>query len=864
MRREGDRISRRTLLGATGGSLWFNRWGDRPTPASGEQLSGRVFGRARSGSGGAPVDGIPAFPDDPLVVTNFGAQLLAPEGLGWGGWEGSEDLVEALPTLLQFHQDVLDFTVLFPYRGGEPLEHPFQARATEISRRTGLPSTSGWNPTIEIDEGEADSRYGPVLRANAWEYPDGTRVDHPHGLLAETIDGRQHRVAYAPGGFGIPSPFAPGTLDLIAKASLTRYRQGFTGFELDGVDVFNLNGLDFSVWATSAFRAHLESLGTTRLRELGVDDPSSFDVREYLEDNELTPGSDTDPREDPLFREFVAHHHRGIKRLFSNVRERIREAFPRRTQEGRAVFWGNQYTGSLNNPQQANVYASDHLDVINTELSPDVFNASDAAYKYLLAIGRYRKPVMAKGTYTEVSGLRDVGRFDPTRRYPMLSRFQVAESYASGAVLKIPLTSRLPADQTVNHWIQEDGTMEEELRSFVDFLWARGRFFEDVEPDNPVAVVWSLPSRLWRRFPQWNIPPDPWSGPGVNSFIGTTKLLRESQIPYDVLVFGHSQLWDDTDQLGRLMEYGAVVLPNLLSVSDTQLAALRRFLSDGGSLIASGTPPVRGESFEPRDDVDDVFDHENAVVLRDDPGRRYEEAGEPDGSLVAALRDGGIERASTTDDPAVYVNRLIQTDPRRLLVHVVNYDYDAESDSFARKRGLTITLQESDADIEAARYYSPQTVADLEIVREGGSAEVVIPELVEWGFVVFASASDAIDPRVSERSATEAVENARRVVEAARDAGRDGTLDLAVARIRLKEADVALSYSEYGAAKSAATEAVDAANGVEDRSERPGDRARGESERTDARTPGFGVTMAVAGIGSAIVYRLLSGEGETE
>lgn len=837
-----DRITRRSLLGATGSSMLVTSRGSRP------RLDGvrSSTARAEEGdeSGTARVDDAPPFPDDPFIVTNFGAQLLSPRGMGWGGWEGSDDLAEALGTLLRFHPDVLDFTVLFPYRGGRPLDHPFQDRATEISSRVGLPSTSGWNPTMAIDEAEAERRYGPFMRANSWEYPDGTPVSHPHGILAETIDGREHRVAYAPGGFGIPSPFAPGTFGLLTAATSTRFSQGFSGFEIDGVDVFNLNGLDFSVWATSAFRDYLETLSPSRLRELGIEDPTSFDVRAYLEANDLTPGASSDPREDPVFREYVLHHHRGVERLFTDVRADVRETFPRRAEAGGVALWGNQFTGNLNNPQQANIYASDHFDVINTELSPSVFLPADTAYKFLLAIGRFRKPVMAKGTLTEVAGLRGSGPFDPERRYPMFSRFQAAEAYASGAIFKIPITSRLPADQTANHWVRRDGTTEEELQSFVDFLWAHGRFFEGVEPDNPVAVVWSLPSRIWRRLPRWGIPPNPWSGPGVNSFLGTTDLLRESQIPYDVLVFGHPQLWDDSEQLDRLREYGAVVLPNLLSVSDAQLSALDRYLSDGGSVIASGTPPSRTVSFEPRDDVAALFDHENAVVLGNDPGRRYEEAGEADGTLVAALQDSGIQPASTTTDPAICVNRSVQTDPRRLLLHVLNYDYDSETDSFARKRDVTIRLPVSDTDVEVARYYSPQTVTNLDVVRNDGTVEVVVPELVEWGFVAFASDRSAIDPPASRQAASDAVENATRTVEVARNEGFGGTLELETASMRLREADIAMSYDEYAAARTAAERAMDQVR-----------RARLRAEESEPQHLLWQLA-ALVGIGSAVAYLL--------
>lgn len=760
---------------------------------------------AASGSGAVQP---PAFPDDPVIVTNFGAQLLSPPDLSWGGWPGADAIEDVLPTLLAFHPDVLDFTVLFPYRDGEPLTHPFQKRAATVSTLTGIPSTSGWNPTLTLKEARAREMYDPVREEQEWTFPDGEPVEHVYDILAETLEGDRHEVSYAAGGAGIPSVFAKGTLDLITKTVRFRFGQGFSGFELDGVDIFNLHGLDFSPWARTAFSDHVASLTTQRRRELGIEGSDTFDVETYIEEADIGPGTDADPREDPVFREFVRHHHRGVKSLFGRIRADLEEAFPRRVENDTAVLWANQFTGSFHNPQQANVYASDHLDVVNTELAPDEWKPSDLAYKYLRAIGRFEKPVMAKGTLTKVGDLRGVGEFDPTRRYPTFYRLQAAEAYANGAIFKIPLTSRLPAENTVNNWVRTDGEVEPELETFMDFLWAHGRFFRGVESDNPVAVVWSLPSRIWGRFPQWNIPEQSRSAPGVNSFVGSAALLREAQIPYDVVVFGYSDLWDDADQLERLGRYQGVVLPNLLCLSDGQLQALEGYLEDGGTVVVSGSAPTRDERYRPRDDVDALLDHENTVQLEKDPGRRYESEEARDGSLVEAIEAAGIRPTVSAEVPMIAVNRLRQRDPDRLLVHLLNYDYEVQSDRIETNEDLQLRVATNGAEDLVARFYAPQTVQDLEVSAEGAHLTVTVPELVEWGFVVFADSWSAIDPLVEQADATADIERARSAVSAAQDAGAAGTLPFVVATSRLEAAETALSFGEYGAAAEAAATAL--------------------------------------------------------
>lgn len=823
---------------------------------------GRDWTLAQADDGPVSADEVPPIPADPFIITNFGQQFLGayggwkpPEGTG-GRWAAGEVPTETLRLFLQFQQDIYDFAPLVTYDGDVvPQTHQFHPRAVVLAEATDTPSTAGINPTFPLADDEAARRLGPLMQAHSWTYPDGEPLQHPHGLFGETIEGRPHSVRYAVGGQGIPSPFAPGTLDIVNVATTTRFEQGFSGFELDGVDIFNLHGLDFSVWARHAFRTYLDTLPDSRLSELGIEDPTSFDIVEYLESNGLMPGTGADPRRDPVFREYVLHHHRGLKAFFAAVRAHIEETFPERVANDTAVLWGNQYTGSLNNPQQANVYASDAFDLIYTENGPTVRPASDAKYKYMLAIGRYRKPVTVKGTITGSPGLRDTGEFDPTERYPMLNRFQAAEAYANGAIFKIPMTSRLPADSTVNHWVRTDGTMEPELRTFVDFLWAHERFLAAAEPDNPVAVVWSLPSQIWGRLPGWNIPPNSFNRPGPNSFIGTTTLLREAQIPYDVLVFGQPSLWDDAGQLERLLDYAAVILPNVECLTDAQVSSLDRYLEAGGTVVSSGQPPSRSARFEPLSDVESMFDADNAVILADDPGRNRKETGETDGTLVDTLREHGVEPVTPTEDTALGVNRMVQTEPARLIVHLLNYDYSATADAFSTRRDISLRIPNPGIEVGAARFYAPQIVADLEPTERDGRIHVTVPELVEWGFVVLAPDAGAFDPTTSEQAAREALERANDRLTNLDEAGMGDQPGITIAEVKVRAAETALQYGAYGQAEEAAVEAVDALSRI---------TTPAQPIRTESDAPGFGFGLTLGAVLGASLLRWVRDRDDRE
>ncbi|MFD1644402.1 hypothetical protein [Haloarchaeobius litoreus] len=822
-------LSRRTMLGGVVGTAGLPLWleferesldtaGVRTDTAPDEEM----------------IVPTPSYPDDPFLITQFGDQYFTEPPVN--GWDPVSHR-EQLRTIQGFHPDALDWDSLMAFDEGDIRTYESQNAQLAYSLETGLPGTVGRNVTINIPDDDAVEKYQAVFDAHDWRFPDGSPVEHPNDLLAEQFDGTPHDIEYAFETNGIPSVFAPGAVDVLMYVARKRLAAGYSTFWIDGIGVFRFQGLDFSVWAQDAFRTHLESLAADRRRELGIDDPASFDIREYLRDEGLAPDDGGDPFEDPVFREYLLHHHRGIKDFFAACRQRLQELFPERMDAGDIQLYGNHFMGGFGHPQAANIYVSDHLDIIHVEHFPRVDPAVDYHYKLERAIGRFSKPATAKGTLTEL-GESNPGGFDPENQYPNLKRFQVAESYAMGAQLKIPLTggAAYSTDQVVVNWIQADGTVPERLQSFVDFLWTHERFLDDVDPDARVAVVWSLPTLLWNNERQWNVGVAG-DSPRISSFVGTTTLLREAQISYDVLVFGHPSLWDDGDQLDRLADYDAVVLPGVESVTDAQLTVLETYLGDGGHIVTSGSAPSRDGMYEPRDDTAAVFEHDGTTVLADDPGRTKNQRGETTGELRAALESAGVRSATARDDPTLSVSRHVQSAPERVVVHALNYDYTVETDTFESKTDVELSIPTPDFAVGAARYYTPEERTDLSVTEDGETLSVTLPELDEWGFVVLAPSADALVDGAAEvdaRARTEAVETE---LTAASEDGRDWADSFVSAEVYQDAAETALEANAYGQALDAARTAEEKLADAHPRPVIGIDIGHGQPQSVDADDP---------------------------
>lgn len=84
----------------------------------------------------------------------------------------------------------------------------------------------------------------------------------------------------------------------------------------------------------------------------------------------------------------------------------------------------------------------------------------------------------------------------------------------------------------------------------------------------------------------------------VDDLTGIGQQLDDAHIPYDILM----DLDLDDSRLDRLARYRLVILPSACSLSDTQLAALKTYLRQGGRVLATGHTGSLNERGEYRGD----------------------------------------------------------------------------------------------------------------------------------------------------------------------------------------------------------------------------------------------------------------------
>jgi hypothetical protein len=148
----------------------------------------------------------------------------------------------------------------------------------------------------------------------------------------------------------------------------------------------------------------------------------------------------------------------------------------------------------------------------------------------------------------------------------------------------------------VQPWWHHLGAVQEDRRMFdtAEPLWRwhekNERYLIDRVPVANVAMLWSQRNMdFFGRDDAGALVDDPWNG-----FAQALVRARIPHVPVHV---------DDIDRLVHELGLKLLILPNLAALSDTQVAAIQRFVAGGGSLLATGASSLCDEDGKSRADL---------------------------------------------------------------------------------------------------------------------------------------------------------------------------------------------------------------------------------------------------------------------
>ncbi|MGB2983907.1 MAG: hypothetical protein WBC63_08635, partial [Candidatus Bipolaricaulia bacterium] len=450
------------------------------------------------------------------------------------------------------------------------------------------------------------------------------------------------------------------------------------GVSQDNISVppFIKGGGGFSPREKAEFRDFLlDRLGSEELASRGID-AASFDIAEYLRAHGYVNGN-PEAVDDPVFRAFVAYQY--VSNL--QIWQRMLVEIGIETMDEKVIH-GNQYgvwTQWNSNPYSvllSQLHQIVEIEYVSYLDSMPPGPRDSLIYKLGLASGRMEKPVWVRGIVYDWQLGRSVLR-------PGHLRLIAASAYANGAVRTFEYAQGTPNGQV--------DLPEEAAASLLQYYgWVDDhRFlFERRRPVANVAIVYSIPTMMWRYFPSTGH----FNNDQVASLSGVAEVLEREHVPYDVLIFGHPDVWSDGDLAEQYADYDLLILPDIDCLSEQQVAALEAFVTGGGKLLFTGELGTYDENLVRREPsrMATLLDHPSVARLFSTPGRSYYRTAVQGGqradwdyhtiaSQVASLL-GEETFLETTAPDTISVNAY--TTRRGLYcVHFLNLDYDVDRDT---------------------------------------------------------------------------------------------------------------------------------------------------------------------------------------
>ena len=514
-------------------------------------------------------------------------------------------------------------------------------------------------------------------------------------------------------------------------------------------------GTQFDDWSNRLFVEHMKRTFTAaEQHDLGFD-ARGFHIRDYLAQKRKTMNNEQ-LIEEPLLHEYIRFYYIEVLKINVQYAERVKRSV---AQQGRPVpaFYGN--CASAHNFRVVGVPICSLVDLAWIEDS-SWLKQLPGVNEDLSWAGVEKGGMQAGTTLLYKVGRASMHFERPIWSCPHIHRkknerlvngLAAAEAHANGGVLFQDLDLETP-----------DTAVWQTHRHHNQFANRNRCLFIDRTAPVDVAVVNSIPSLFWRWFSSLQV-----DKPHYRHLTAAARLLEDEHIPYEVLIFGHPDVFDDTRELARLDKYKMLVMPSVDCLSNRQVKAVSDWVRRGGRLVLWDEVGTRDEELKRR--------HEPAFArLMANPGR---------GSVVstaAANPTGHVQSGREHDLAKAYLQRkpgadsqlatllklekpLITTNLPKLVwlnvwdhgggpmrsVQIVNYDFDPDSTDFSPVKDFTIRMrmppgvEYTQADYLCTNYYTPEAAVpppqQLPFDVADGYIEVTVPHLEIFGVVVFST-----------------------------------------------------------------------------------------------------------------------------
>ncbi len=253
-------------------------------------------------------------------------------------------------------------------------------------------------------------------------------------------------------------------------------------------------------------------------------------------------------------------------------------------------------------------------------------------------------------------------------------------------------------------------TVPERLKDYIHFITRYRDFYEGVSTQNRLAILY-LDGGMLKR-------PD-----AHFKYVALAQALAEAGYQYDVIYAGDGVYASDDLDVERLKRYKALLVPESNHLTEIQAEKLAGVLAgDACQLI-----------FFTKDQPDPRLAQAMAIDERL-LFRFWMEYREEDRENIAASVSRYVSERILTSDPLVNGIRYVKDG--KLIIHLINYNYDAGQDQVIPVENLSVQIPWEGSKDPDLRWLSLDGEQNIPCRVESGKAVWMIPKLDMYGMAI--------------------------------------------------------------------------------------------------------------------------------